>query len=324
MGRSGRRIAESTSSRRVFLRGSAGAAASMLAFRFGRQAYAESPRLEAVRLSPRALAVLGPDANSVAVENDDGVFLVDGGSAAWSEALLERVDTELGSKPIRALLNTHWHPEQVGSNVALGSRGTEIVAHENTKLWLGTETWVRWSGKKYAPLPAAGLPGKTFLDSTSLQLAGRTVECRYHLNAHTYGDVSAFFADENVLVTGGAVSNDGWPVIDWWTGGWIGGMLDAYDALIGIADENTRIVPSRGPVMSVGELRSQQAMYLTIFERLQDMLRKSFGTDEVLAARPTAEFDEQWGDPIQFVTLAFHSMWGHVRDAYDTRLRTIP
>ena len=268
--------------------------------------------------------MFGPDANALAVEGDEGIVLVDGGDAAWSEALLARLEAEFASKPIRALLNTHWHPEQVGSNVALGSRGTEIVAHENTKLWLGTETWVRWSGRMYPPLPAAGLPSKTFLDSTSLQLAGRPVDCRYLLNAHTDGDVCAFFADENVLVTGGAVSNHGWPVIDWWTGGWIGGMLDAYDALIGIADESTRIVPSRGPAMSVSELRSGRDMYLTIFDRLQDMLRKSFGTDEVLAARPTAEFDAQWGDPTQFVTLAFHSMWGHIRDAYDTRLRTIP
>jgi len=319
-----RRIAESGATRRAFLRGSAAAAAAASMLAFGRQGRAESPRLDAARLSPRVLAVYGPDANCLAVEGDDGVILVDGGSAAWSEALLARVDTEFASKPIRALINTHWHPEQVGSNVALGSRGSEIVAHENTKLWLGTETWVRWSGEKYPPLPAIGLPRKTFLDSTSLVLAGRTVDCRYLLNAHTDGDVCAFFVDENVLVTGGAVSNDGWPVIDWWTGGWIGGMLDAYDALIGIADDQTRIVPSRGPVTSLSELRSQQAMYLAIFDRLQDMLRKSFGTDEVLAARPTAEFDEQWGDPTQFVTLAFHSMWGHARDAYDTRLRTIP
>jgi glyoxylase-like metal-dependent hydrolase (beta-lactamase superfamily II) len=291
---------------------------------FDRRARAESPRLDAVRLSPRVLAVSGPDANVVAVEGDDGVILVDGGSAAWSDALLARVDAEFGSKPIRALVNTHWHPEHVGSNVALGSRGTEIVAHENTKLWLGTEIWVRWSGEKYPPLPAAGLPTKTFVDSSSFELAGRTVDCRYLLNAHTDGDACALFADENVLVTGGAVSNAGWPVIDWWTGGWIGGMLDAYDALIDMADEGTRIVPSRGPAMSLRELRSQQAMYVTIFDRLEGMLRKSFGTDEVLAARPTAEFDEQWGDSKQFVTLAFHSMWGHVRDAYDTRLRTIP
>lgn len=76
--------------------------------------------------------------------------------------------------------------------------------------------------------------------------------------------------------------------------------------------------------MSVAELRAQREMYLTIFDRLQTMLRSSYGTDEVLAARPTAEFDAEWGDPERFVTLAFESMWGHLRDAYDTRLRNIP
>ena len=86
------------------------------------------------------------------------------------------------------------------------------------------------------------------------------VDCRYLLNAHTDGDICVFFPDENVLVTGGAVSNDGWPVIDWWTGGWIGGMLDAYDALLGLADDDTRIVPSRGPVMSLAELQAQREM----------------------------------------------------------------
>lgn len=104
----------------------------------------------------------------------------------------------------------------------------------------------------------------------------------------------------------------------------MGGMLDGLDALLDIADSDTRIVPSRGPVMSLADLQRQHEMYLTIFDRIQAMLRKSYGTDEVLAARPTAEFDAEWGDPTQFVTQAFHSMWGHLRDAYDTRLRNIP
>jgi hypothetical protein len=76
--------------------------------------------------------------------------------------------------------------------------------------------------------------------------------------------------------------------------------------------------------MSLAELESQRAMYVTIFDRLQSMLRKSYSTDEVLAARPTAEFDAQWGDPQRFVTLAFNSLWGHIRDVHDTRLKTIP
>lgn len=290
----------------------------------GHRAARSQRALETARLSEGMLAVIGPDANSLAASGDDAVILVDGGSSSWSEALLARVRDVFAPKPIGTLFNTHWHPEQTGSNVALGREGARIIAHENTKLWLANEVWVRWSDTKHPPLPAAGLPGTTFYESGTMQIAGRTVDCRYMLNSHTDGDVCVFFPEENVLVTGGAVSNDGWPVIDWWTGGWIGGMLDGFDVLLETADPDTRIVPSRGPVMSLQDLKDQHEMYLTIFDRLHSMLRQSYGTEEVLAARPTAEYDAQWGDPELFVTLAFQSLWGHLRDAYDSRMRNIP
>jgi len=309
-------------SRREFLGRSAVLGAAALAV--GRVGFAQAARPEAIRLAEKIVAFRGPDANSVAVDTAEGIVLIDGGSTSWSDALLARVRDELGSKPFRALLNTHWHPEQTGSNVTLGEQGVPIIAHENTKLWLGTEVWVRWADKKYPPLPAAGLPTTTFYESGSMKLAERTVEYRYLLNAHTDGDVCVYFPEENVLVTGGHVSNEGWPIIDWWTGGWIGGMLDGYQALLEIANEETRIVPAIGPMMTLSDLRSQYDMYLAIFDRLRTMLRKSYGTDEVLAARPTAEYDAQWGDPELFVTLAFHSLWGHLRDAYETRLGRIP
>jgi glyoxylase-like metal-dependent hydrolase (beta-lactamase superfamily II) len=269
------------------------------------------------------VAVIGPDANVVAADSSEGIIMVDGGHARWSGELLQLVDSRFPSRPVSALFNTHWHPEQTGANVALGEQGTQIIAHENTKLWLGTEVWVRWSDLKYPPLPAAGIPKTTFYDSGRMQLADRDVEYGYMLHAHTDGDIWVFFPDENVLVTGGVVSNDGWPIIDWWTGGWIGGMLDGFDSLLAIANESTRIIPGNGPIMTLADLQSQHRMYLTVFERIHEMLRKAMSIDEVLAARPTAEYDAQWGDPEQFVTLAFQSTWGHLRDAHDTRMRNI-
>jgi len=309
--------------RRAFLQRSAAAALAGIAFAPMPPAVAQ-PRPRTERLSYRTLAVIGPDANSLAFEGAAGISLVDGGSASWSDVLLETVEDAFAGTPVQVLFNTHWHPEQTGSNVTLGRRGVEIIAHENTKLWLGSEIWVRWSDEKYPPLPVEGLPRTTFYDSGTMELDGRTIDCRYLLNAHTDGDICVYLPEDDVLATGGAISNDGWPIIDWWTGGWIGGMLDAFDVLLDIAGENTRIVPSRGPVMSLPELKAQHEMYLTIFDRIQAMLRRSSGTDEVLAARPTAEYDAQWGDPELFVTLAFQSMQRHIRDAYDRRLRTIP
>ncbi|HET7609809.1 MAG TPA: MBL fold metallo-hydrolase, partial [Gammaproteobacteria bacterium] len=125
---------------------------------------AQDARLETVRLSPRMNAILGPDATVLAADSDDGVVLVDGGHASWADALLQTVASLYPAKPVRALFNTHWHEEQTGANRVLGERGVEIVAHENTKLWLGKEVWVRWSDKKYPPLPQRALPTTTVYD----------------------------------------------------------------------------------------------------------------------------------------------------------------
>jgi len=274
-------------------------------------------------LSQRMRVVAGPSGNVLAADTDDGVVLVDGGEASWADALLQTVEGLYPGRPVRALFNTHWHEEQTGANRALGERGVEIVAHENTKLWLGTEVWVRWSDKKYPPLPKAAQPTTSVYDPGRMTFGGRAVDYGWARDAHTDGDLFLFFPDENVLVAGGFVSNTTWPVIDWWTGGWTVGMLNGFDRLLEVANDRTRIVPAVGPVMSFAELKAQQAMYLTVFERIHGALIKALGIEETLAAKPTAEFDARYGDPTQFVTLALQSTWGHLRDAHDTRLRNI-
>ncbi len=284
---------------------------------------AQTATLDSVALSSRMSAMLGPNGNVLAADSDDGVVLVDGGHASWADALLTTIEAAFPGKPVRALVNTHWHEEQTGANRVLGERGVEIIAHENTKLWLGSEVWVRWSDKKYPPLSKAAQPTTTVYDPGTLTIGGRRVEHGWARDAHTDGDLYLFFPDENVLVAGGFVSNAGWPVIDWWTGGWTMGMLNGFDRLLEVANARTRIVPAVGPLMSLAELKEQHAMYLTVFERIHAMLIKAFAVDEVVAARPTAEYDARWGDPTQFVTLAFQSTWGHLRDAHDTRLRNI-
>ena len=198
--------------------------------------------------------------------------------AAALVQILTKVQAVLNEgKPVRALFNTHWHEEQTGANRALGERGVEIVAHENTKLWLGTEVWVRWSDKKYPPLPKAAQPTTSVYDPGRMTFGGRAVEYGWARDAHTDGDLFVFFPDENVLVAGGFVSNAGWPIIDWWTGGWTVGMLNGFDRLLEVANERTRVVPAAGTVMSFVELKAQHEMYLTVFERIHGHLLKALG-----------------------------------------------
>jgi cyclase len=262
-------------------------------------------------LDDRLAVVSGAGANVVASRGPDGLLLVDGGLEEHAAALHKLVLKDLGAKRVHTLVNTHWHPEQTGSNQRLGKAGARIFAHENTKLWLGYANEVPGRAGKWGPLTGPALPGETVYDSGKFAFAGEDVEYGYLLQAHTDGDLYVFFPTSNVLVTGGAVSGEGWPIIDYRTGGWIGGLIEGLRKLIARADGKTRIVPANGPVLAKADLEAQLKMYATIFDRLGKLMRKGLGPEEALETGPSKEFDAQWGDSRQFLTLAYRSMWGH-------------
>jgi cyclase len=305
----------STPTRRRFLQASLGTAAMASLTQFvpttALARDAKTP-LATTKLGDKLTVITGAGANVVAMAGPDGALLVDGGSEARSADLVKLALKETGAKKVHTLFNTHWHPEQTGSNERLGKAGARIIAHENTKLWLGYANPVPWEDKPWGPLPAKALPNDTTFDGGNIEFAGEHIEYGYLLQAHTDGDLYVFFRESNVIVAGGAVSSEGWPVIDYKTGGWINGMVDGLRTLGRVGDANTKIVPANGPAIGKADLEAQVKMYGTIAQRLSQLLRKGLGPDEVIASNPTKEFDEKMGDPKRFVELAFKSLWGHM------------
>jgi glyoxylase-like metal-dependent hydrolase (beta-lactamase superfamily II) len=264
-----------------------------------------------IKLSDDLFIVKLPgEANVVAQTTKGGALLVDGGSAKGSDALLKAVAGLPGGGNVHTLFNTHWHPEQTGSNERLGKAGATIIAHENTRLWLTQNVTWPWDGRRFTKLPKIAQPNKTFYETGKLD-----TEVRYGYisdAAHTDGDIYVFFPQQNVLAVGEAVSGQGWPVVDWWTGGWIGGIVGGLQRLQAVANENTRIVPAHGPVLTMKDLSEQYEMYGTIYERLSQLLNKGRGPSEAVAARPTKEFDDKMGNPDEFVRRSFESLWAYL------------
>jgi glyoxylase-like metal-dependent hydrolase (beta-lactamase superfamily II) len=227
-----------------------------------------------------------------------------------SDALMKMIGTLPGGNQVQTLFNTHWHPEQTGLNEPLGKAGKTIIAHENTRLWLSTDITWSWNGQRFKRLPKVAQPNKTFYTTGEVN-----PDIRYGYipdAAHTDGDMYVYFSKQNVLAVGDAVCNQGWPVVDWQTGGWIGGIAGALQRLQTLANADTRIVPARGAVMNLAELKAQATMYATIYERLTTMLNKGRGPSEAVAAKPTKEFDAQMGNPDEFVRRAFESLWAYL------------
>ncbi len=273
------------------------------------RAFAEAADIE--RLADDLFVIRIPgEAAVVAQTGANGVLLVDGASAAGSDALMKAVAALPGGGEVHTLFNTHWHPEQTGSNELLGRAGKTIIAHENTRLWTTTDVTWPWSGTRFKRLPKTAQPNKTFY--TTGELNGGVRYGYIPDAAHTDGDLYVHFRTQNVLAVGDAVCNSGWPVVDYATGGWIGGIVGGLQRLLAIADDNTRIVPARGPVMSKAELGAQLKMYATINDRLTTLLNRGRSPAEAVDAKPTKEFDEKMGNPDEFVRRAFESQWGYL------------
>lgn len=253
----------------------------------------------------------GAGANVVALRGPEGLLLIDGGLAEHSSALLRAVTSELATRRIHTLINTHWHPAQTGANGRLGKQGAQIIAHENTKLWLARKINVSWRETPYGPLPEEALPVQTTYDDGKLDFGDERVEYGYLPQAHTNGDLYVLLRKANVLVAGDAVSGAGWPLIDWQTGGWIGGMAAGFSKLIALCNDATRIIPAQGPVLALNDLKQQREMYRTIYQRLVKSLTSGLGPEEVVASAPTQEFNPHWGDPSAFIDMAFRSLWPH-------------
>lgn len=259
-----------------------------------------------------SLVLRGAGGNVFVTATSDGPLLVDTGAAADAEDLMRAVSrAHRGAKPVVAF-NTHWHYENTGGNAAVKKAGAKIYAHENTRLWLQGDFRSDWQNRHYTPLPQDMWPTDTFhYGGGALSVGGRDVDYRWLPRAHTDGDIYVHLKDADILVVGDLVSTGSYPILDYTTGGWIGELCKACEALLEIAGPDTKIVPGTGPVVGRDHLQAQYDMLEIVRERLYEQCRLGRSPQEMLEARVTEEFDPMWGDPTLFVMNAYPGMWSH-------------
>jgi glyoxylase-like metal-dependent hydrolase (beta-lactamase superfamily II) len=246
--------------------------------------------------------------NVVALPGPDGALVVDGGRAADTATLLQAMSGALKASRIQTLINTHWHPEQVGLNETVGKAGGTIISHEVTKLYLGRDARSALYPDVIKALPPIARPTRTTYNSASIEFAGETVDYRYLPAAHTNGDLFIHFPKRNVIAAGGPVSAARWPVLDYLNGAFMHGFVRSYDILAEVVKPDTIVVPADGPTLTGAELVKQRDMYWALFRTMFNNFNKGFGPKDVIAARPLKDFEAQYGDPAQFLDAAYRSL----------------
>ena len=294
------------SDRREFLQILAGAAALTLPHAVRAQA---GP--SAATLTDTITLITGAGNNVLVLSTGDGSLLVDAGDAAHAADVLR-----LAGK-VRRVFNTHYHLESTGGNDAMSLAGATIVAHINTRLWMTQEIIRDWEGGKvYPPRAKSALPGQVIRGNSDERLAGgERIEYGLLTQAHTDGDIFVHFRNANVLAVGDAVQPGRLPTLDWFCGGWIGGMHNAQKALLDRADDQTKIVPARGPVMTKADLQASYATIGKIREKLVGLVKKGQGAQNMIDAGAVDEFkDVMPGDAATFLYTAYRGLWAHARE----------
>jgi cyclase len=292
--------------RREFLRMLAGATA----LAFPGAAWAQAG-LSATRLTDRITLITGAGNNVVALAGENGSLLVDTGDAAHAAEVLKLAGR------VSTVFNTHYHLESTGGNDAMAKAGAKIVSHLNTKLWMTQEIVRDWEGGKvYPPRAKEALPAEAFrAASGEMTFGGEPIEYGLLPQAHTDGDIFVHLKKANVLMAGDAVQPGRLPTLDWFCGGWIGGLQNAQKALLDRADDQTKIIPALGPVMTRADLQASYGTITKIREKLVGLMKKGQGAQNMIDANAVDEFkDVMPGDAPTFLYEAYRGLWAHARE----------
>jgi glyoxylase-like metal-dependent hydrolase (beta-lactamase superfamily II) len=266
---------------------------------------AGGPKLETQSLGDRVTLILGAPGNLVLLSASDGSVLVDSGSAENARAV------KATAGRVRTLFNTHHHPDQTGGNALLGEAGAAIHAHEITRQWLATDYYVPADDRWVKALPAAAQPTETFRGRGEMTVGEESIAYGYLLEAHTRGDIYVFFRDSNVLAVGDVASPLRDPAHDWYAGGWLGGRVDAMDDLLELANDETKIVPAYGPVMTKAELQAERDMMHHLYERTTVLVTKGHSAEDMLNVGVMDEVERKFEDPYRFLYDVAKGHWAH-------------
>lgn len=237
----------------------------------------------------------GAGCNVVVWTGSDGMLVVDSGDAASAPQLLEAI-ARISSDDLRLVVNTHWHPDHVGGNAALRRAGASAVAHVDTRARMSARQTIAAQDVEVPAAPRDALPVVTFDDTLTLHLNGDRLALLHVPGAHTDGDLIALWQVANVAHVGDVYRADGYPFVDTANGGSLAGLVAAIETVLSRVDARTVIVPGHGPVSNRAELAAYRDMLVAVGRRVRELVDGGASVDEVLAARPTAAFDERYGE----------------------------
>jgi glyoxylase-like metal-dependent hydrolase (beta-lactamase superfamily II) len=286
---------------------------AILAILISAGAYSQEDRFAGVEITthevvPGIYMLVGMGGNISVSVGEDGVFMIDDQFAPLTDKITAAV-AALSDRPIRFVINTHWHGDHTGGNENLGKLGALIVAHDNVYARMSRDTEIGASNQVVPASPKAALPVITFNDNVTFRLNGEEIQVVHYRNSHTDGDSVIHFVNANVIHTGDIWFNGFYPFIDVSSGGSIDGVINSITTLIAMADDKTRIIPGHGPLSDKQGMQGYLEMLKMVRDRMKKLIAEGKSLEEIIELKPNADYDDAMGkgfiNPEKFLQILY-------------------
>jgi glyoxylase-like metal-dependent hydrolase (beta-lactamase superfamily II) len=275
-----------------------------------------SVQIRTERVAPGVHVLFGAGGNIGVSTGPDGTFIIDDQFAPLTPKIQAALTT-LSKKPVRFVLNTHWHGDHTGGNENLGKAGALIVAHDNVRVRMSSEQFIAAMQRKVPASPPAALPVVTFDAGTTFHINGDAIRAVHVADAHTDGDSLVHFTKANVVHMGDTYFSNGYPFIDLSSGGSVEGVLAAQAKALAMGNGGTRYIPGHGPVTGKTELAAYRTMLADITGKVRTAVAAKRSVDDIVASKPSAAYDAKFGNgfikPDQLVRTIYASLTARPR-----------
>ena len=269
-----------------------------------------SVEITAEEIAPGIAVLFGAGGNIGLSYGDEATLIIDDQFAPLSTKI-EAAIAELGAKPVKYVVNTHWHFDHTGGNENFGKSGASIFAHENVRIRLAAGNPEGIGGRPIPPTPPVGLPVVTYDQGIRMHLNGDTIHVMFLGGGHTDGDSVVFWEEDNVVHMGDLYFKiNGYPFIDLNSGGNVYDAMRSLDLVIARIDSDTKVIPGHGPMSNKAELVAYRAMIGEVVRRVEELKAEGVTLEDAIARKPLADIDR--GDngfigPDQFVQAVWNS-----------------
>ncbi len=246
------------------------------------------------KLSSNTYMLMGAGGNIGVSVGEDAVFIIDDQFGPMSEKIQAAI-AAITKKPVKFVLNTHWHFDHTGGNENFAKADAVIVAHENVRKRMSTDQVIEFMSMPIKASPRVALPVITFSNDINFHLNGEALHVFHVPAGHTDGDAIVHFKTTNVVHMGDVFFNKNYPFIDTSSGGTPDGVVAAVDRVLAATNDKTRYIPGHGPLASRADLVAYRAMLDTVWNRVRALAKEGKTLEQVVAAKPSAEFDAVFG-----------------------------